>query len=327
MEASVTLNQRLHGYQTHVIPQLHEDLHPYLSPKKEKQTGVYRSFDEILVTNIKQKITDDSNTVSLKIEGLLVLNEKASTQEVKMEMIEEGFVEICIDFLNPNEITLSYESIRLLGSLCSFKAGRDRLTNNFNTKISSLLNTGDTKLLNAIGWSLNRISSGRDGTDFLIAHEFVFIVAKAVKHNLKNYQFLERMLFVLVEMTQIDTGIESFCTTGCFDEFLNIINCYNTKDNKEYCYSINIIKKIVEVMSCMTMNPIGRNLFIKSNAIPILDRLLDEEDDQLINSTLRTLMFATLDINGKRQLFEYNKSIMLAKIIKLLSRYFEIRDN
>ena len=327
MEAARSLNQKLHGYERHLVPQLHENLHPYLSPKKEKKNGVYRSFDGILVSNIKNRLLDTNTPNPMKTEGLLILNEKASTQEMKMQMIEEDMLKICIDLLQDEDMELSYEALRLLGSLCSLKAGRDKLVPNFNTKIMNLLVKKDPKFMEATSWMLSRIASARDGVDYLISNNFVFITATAIQANLANTSFTDRMLLVLVEMLQIDEGIHAFCSTGCFSEFLNVIKSYNQRSTEESPYPLSVVKRVVEVMSCITMNMTGRELFIQSYGTQLLGPLLEEDDSTMINNCLRTLMFASLDREGKRQLLAFNNGSMLISVIKLLNKYFEIRDN
>ena len=326
MEAATAITQQLHGYTKHIIPQLNEQLHPYLSPKKQKTVGMYRSFDDMLVSGIKAKLMDADNSVALKIEGLLILNEKASTQETKMEMIFEGLLQVAIDLIDAEESMLSYECMRLVGSLCSVKAGRDKLPTDFNTKVTVLLKTQDQRLFEVVGWALSRIAAGRDGTDYLIANGFMGTITRSMQASIDNTQLLERMLLVLGELVQCDDGIAAFCVSGVFSDFLGVIRAYNNKSEARV-YPLEVVKRVVEVLSCIAMHDVGRELLIQSSAIELLNPLLLEVDERLVNNCLRALMFATMSKRGKRQMIEHEEGEMVKRVIILLSRYFEIRDN
>ena len=324
LEALPKLTQQLHGYCPHNMPDQLQKRYPYTPSKSNAKPRVYRSYDDRLIESIKEKISNPESEKATLIEGFLVLNEKSNTQEVKVEMISSDIVELCFCMLSTKEHDLNYEILRLLGSLFSVRMGRERLKPEFYMKFYPIIKNGDNRLKKVSAWLLCRISSGRDGADYLIQNNYVNMICDIIMNNQDKKWFIEQLLTTLIELLQFDTAILDFCSLNTFDVFLDILKKFQPTDDEQ---ELRVISKLINCISCICMNEVGRRMLIEKNAIESLEKFLYINHDELINNCLRTLMFVSLERKGKNQLLSYQNGVIIKTIIDLLGKFFEIREN
>jgi len=70
-------------------------------------------------------------------------------------------------------------------------------------------------------------------------------------------------------------------------------------------YSKTLLKKILNCMGCFTLNSDGKEEGVSIKVMDNIILFLEDQDSEIVNYSLRIVMFLTIDLEGKIQFINY----------------------
>lgn len=342
------LTTKVHGYKQIVVSNFLKDRYPFVEKKsncdKENvdlsenetnaQVEVFKSVFFRGIQNLKSILINPNATNSDLQEVFLILNEKSSIQEEKINMIEEEIIEISFSMLNEYEGVLLMEIFSLLGSLFSIREGRKHIQHLDLKRLKPFILDENLSVRQNVSWMLTRIASGRDGVEYLVQQNVVKWIIQSFKKvstfpiDLKETNYICQLLQTILEIIRDDHHIGLFIG----QDFARNLNCLLEALGRDF----NLLgKKSEEILllclDCLTHFAIddqGKIELINANTIDAIVNHLDDKNTVFLNSTIRILMFMAIHPKGRKNIIDYQNHLLLKKfkqIAKIIDN--NIREN
>ena len=154
------------------------------------------------------------------------------------------------------------------------------------------------------------MTSGRDGVDFIIKNGFVETLIKSfmkfskIPQN-KDFVYFNNILSVFIEILQEDEAIIKFIGNNVFEWMLFLSLQIYSDDDYYKPYSKTLLKKILNCMGCFTLNSDGKEEGVSIKVMDNIILFLEDQDSEIVNYSLRIVMFLTIDLEGKIQFINY----------------------